>query len=128
MSSSSSDRDLKDLASIVRENTEQHSTNTVGIQGPNHEVSPELQICRDVLQVAKAQQAKHKEKKWSLSQTRKVGIGQVYGQVATSVQKFAGVGDNIAQFDPVHFGLPWAAVRLILPVSDLGERPMFSKR
>lgn len=128
VSSSSSDRDLKNFASVVREDIEQHSTIILGIQDSDLEVSPELQICRDVLQIAKAQQTRHKEKQWSLSQTRKVNIGQVYGQVATCVQKFVSVGDNIAQFDPVHFGLPWAAVRLILTVSKLGEQRMISKR
>lgn len=121
VSNSSSDRDLKDFAKVVRENVEQHSTIIVGIQDPNLEVSPELQICRDVLQVARTQQTKHKEKQWSLSQTRKVNIGQVYGQVATCVQKFVGVGDNLAQLDPVHFALPWAAIRLVLTVSKLGN-------
>lgn len=128
VSSSSSDRDLKNFANVVREDIEQHSTIIVGVQDSNPEVSPELQICRDVLQIAKAQQTKHKENEWSLSQTRKVNIGQAYGQVATYVQKFVGVGDSIAQFDPVHFGLPWAAVRLILTVSKLGEQRMIPKR
>ena len=127
VSSSSSDRDLKHFANVVREDIEQRSTIIVGVQDSNLQVSPELQICRHVLQVAKAQQNKHKEKEWSLSQTRKVNIGQVYGQVATYVQKFVGVGDNIAQFDPVHFALPWAAVRLILTVSKLREHRMISK-
>ena len=122
VSSSSSDRDLKNFASLVREDIEQHSTIVIGVQDPNLEDSPELQICRDVLQVAKAQQAKHREKQWSLSWTRKINVGQVYGQVATYVQKFVGVGDNIAQCDPVHFGLPWAAVRLILTVSNLEKQ------
>ena len=121
ISSSSSDQDLKRFASVVRESVEQHSSIIVGIQDPNLEVSPELQICHDVLQVAKAQQTKHKEKQWSLSQTRKVDIGQVYGQVATCVQKFVGVGDNLAQLDPVHFALPWAAIRLILTVRKSGS-------
>ncbi len=128
LSSSSSDRDLKEFTSVVRRDLEQHSTIVVGVEDPDHEVSPELQICRDVLHVAKAQQAQHKEQQWSLSQTRKVNIGQVYGQVATYVQKFVGVGDSIAQIDPVHFGLPWAAVRLILTVSRLEQQRISSRR
>lgn len=128
VSSSSSSGDLKDFARVVREDVEQQSIIISGRQDPNLKASPELQICRDVLLVAQAQQTKHKEMQWSVSPTRKVDIGQIYGQVASCVQKFVGVGDNIAQFDPMHFALPWAAVRLILTVRESAEHHVGSKR
>ncbi len=62
LSSSSSDRDLKDFTRVVRENLEQHSTIVGGVEDPNLKVSPELQIYRDILHFTKAQEAIHKEK------------------------------------------------------------------
>ena len=116
VASSGSDQDVKNFTNNVRESIKQYSTTSIGRQNP---VSPELEVCRDVLQIAQSQQLRYEEKRWSISSSRKIDVGEVYGQVATCVQKFVGVGDSIAQFDPVHFALPWAAVRFILTVRVL---------
>ena len=79
--------------------------------------SPGLKICTEVLQAARLQEAQYKEKKWKIPGRGEVELGDIYGRVADYVQKFVSVGDVASQIDPLHFGLPWAAVRLVLVVS-----------
>ena len=43
-------------------------------------------------------------------------IAHTYERIVNSVSKFVQVGDIVAQIDPVHVGLPWAGVRLVLQV------------
>ena len=86
--------------------------------------SPELKICSDILQVAIKQEAKSKEERWHLPGIGDINIANVFGQIASSVQKFVTVGDLLSQLDPIHVGLPWAGVRVILMVRinwNLGE-------
>lgn len=120
-SNSPSTSDLKGFANIIREDIQQKSSARVDAGSPDYQISPELQICRDVLQVAQDQETKFKDKKWYFSLSHNVNIGEVYGEVATWVQKFVGVGDIVAQIDPVHVGLPWAAIRLILTASPMAR-------
>jgi hypothetical protein len=44
------------------------------------------------------------------------GTSKILGQIASAVQDFVQIGDVIGQVDPLHAGLPWAGVRLILLV------------
>lgn len=45
-------------------------------------------------------------------------VRDVLEKIAKWVKKFVEVGDVAAQYDPGHAALPWAALRLILQVSD----------
>ena len=72
--------------------------------------SESLKLCWDVLQLAQRKGRECKGKQW-------VRVGEIYESVAKWVQKFVQVGDLMAQVDPLHVGLPWAAIRFILLVS-----------
>lgn len=80
--------------------------------------SSPLDICSEVLRLAKEQEARSQEKgTWHLIGTDNIAVRTFFGQIASSVQKFVSIGDVIAQVDPVHVGLPWAGVRIILLIS-----------
>ena len=90
--------------------------------GANHEAlttaaSPQLRVCEQVLNLTKEQEARSREETWRLPGAGDVAIRTFFGQIASSVQKFVSVGDVLAQVDPIHVGLPWAGVRMILLVS-----------
>ena len=78
---------------------------------------PQLRICKQVVELAEARQTRCQGKQWHLPGGRDIAPGEFFGRIASSVQKFVSVGDVIAQIDPIHVGLPWAGVRMILLVS-----------
>ena len=60
-----------------------------------------------------------KRRQWKLrkrSGGEPVVLRDVLGNIASWIDKFKEVGDNPANFDPVHAALPWAAVRFVLQV------------
>jgi hypothetical protein len=68
-----------------------------------------LGICRDVLQLAQKKGEECEGEPW-------VKVRGIYESIVKWVQKFVQAGDVVAQVDPVHVGLPWAALRFILQV------------
>lgn len=79
----------------------------------------EWRICNEVLQLAVEKQSQiHSDLRDPHSKSS-LRLNQIYGNIAEWVQKFVQIGDVIAQVDPVHVGLPWAAVRFILLVRSL---------
>lgn len=122
--SSTSSTDLTVFAKSVIEDLGQQSA--IGIYDPNHvsTISPELELSRQVWQLAKDLESKHKGKQWNVPMRGDISVSQLYGKVAIWAQKALSVGDFVAQIDPVHVGLPWAAVRLVLTVFKL--KPAFS--
>lgn len=68
-----------------------------------------LGICRDVLQLAQKKGEECEGEPW-------VKVRGICESIVKWVQKFVQVGDIVAQADPVHVGLPWAALRFILQV------------
>lgn len=79
--------------------------------------SPHLQLCDQILRLAKQQEAKSREEAWHIPGTNDVEVRTFLGQIGESVQKFIGVGDVLAQIDPIHVGVPWAGIRMLLQVS-----------
>lgn len=58
------------------------------------------------------------EKRWSISKNgRTVALGELAGKMMHWVDRFKEIGDAVAQLDPVHAALPWAAFRFLLEVS-----------
>lgn len=78
--------------------------------------SDQLQICQQVLDLANERRIQLRD---ATSNAAIEGVKSVYVRVVTWVSKFVFLGDVIAQVDPVHIGLPWAAIRAILVVSLL---------
>ena len=100
--------------------------------GPRHQsseasASPEWQLCREVLRVAESQRAEA-EKGGESVLTRQ--LRRAYSGIITWTQKFVALGDVVSQVDPVHIGLPWAAIRAVLIVGDPNpsERLFYSPR
>jgi hypothetical protein len=58
------------------------------------------------------------EKRWKY--TRKNGgvviLRDVFDKIIEWIDKFKQIGDTVAQYDPVHAALPWAAIRFLLQV------------
>ncbi|KAK0845389.1 hypothetical protein LTR03_007446 [Friedmanniomyces endolithicus] len=64
-------------------------------------------------------------KRWSWTyKGHKVYVHDQVDKVVELLDKFKSVGDVVANFDPIHVGLPWAGIRLILEValSDSRQR------
>ncbi|KAK1064327.1 hypothetical protein LTR74_008804 [Friedmanniomyces endolithicus] len=61
-------------------------------------------------------------KRWSWTyRGRKVYVHDQVDKVVQLLDKFKSVGDVVANVDPIHVGLPWAGIRLILEVSSAGD-------
>lgn len=57
------------------------------------------------------------EKRWTFTfGGREVTLKGEADKVVHWLNRFAGVGDIVANVDPVHIGLPWAGIRLLLVV------------
>lgn len=72
---------------------------------------------RNALEAAQKKQEECKSKKWTFSVgKRDVSLQDVAGKVISFLDGIKDVGDIIASVDPIHAGLPWAGIRLLLEV------------
>ncbi|KAJ8063425.1 hypothetical protein OCU04_008644 [Sclerotinia nivalis] len=85
---------------------EQHnSTNNIDI------------ILDDVYKLAKEKQNTCENKRWKFSYGKhRVVLRDVAEKVTSRLGRFTQIGDIIANVDPLHVGLPWAGIRLLLQV------------
>jgi hypothetical protein len=61
-----------------------------------------------------------KQKQWVLQWDQKsIVVRDQVERIVNPVQTFSKLGTTIAQFDPVHVGIPWAGVCAILTVRTL---------
>ena len=66
---------------------------------------------------AKEKQRYCVEKRWTFTvKGRKVVLKEKADKIVRWLDRFAKVGDVVANVDPVHVGLPWAGIRLLLEV------------
>ena len=86
-------------------------------------VAETIKVCPDAQ--AELQKVKEvaEEKGQSCNDEQYVHLGrspvrmrEIYENVANWARKFIQTGDLIAQVDPLHVGIPWAAVRFVLQV------------
>ena len=69
------------------------------------------------LTAAKEKQRCCIEKRWTFTFTgRTVVVKEEADKVVGWLNRFTAVGDVVANVDPVHVGLPWAGIRLLLEV------------
>ena len=69
------------------------------------------------LAAAKKKQRCCIEKRWRFTFTgRTVVLKEMADKVVGWLNRFTAVGDVVANVDPVHMGLPWAGIRLLLEV------------
>jgi len=57
-----------------------------------------------------------KEKTWKID-SREINVGKQSAKVLGLLRKIRSIGDVVANIDPVHVGLPWVGVRLLLEVN-----------
>ena len=71
------------------------------------------------LVAAKEKQRYCIEKRWTFTlKGRTIAVKEEADKVVGWLNRFAAVGDVVANVDPVHVGLPWAGIRLLLEVKD----------
>lgn len=92
---------------------------TPHVNGHTTRASPQLRLCDQVLSLAKEEEIKYRKDTWRSPGAGEVSVRAFFAQIASAVQRFVSVGDILAQIDPVHVGIPWAGVRMILLVSNL---------
>ena len=72
----------------------------------------------------KAAEAKQKiceDKQWSFQfRGHTVSLRDTADKVITLLEKFKTVGEVVACVDPLHAGLPWAGIKLLLQVYSMG--------
>jgi hypothetical protein len=56
---------------------------------------------------------------------QKVQLSKLADKIYVWLDKFKGIGDIVANVDPLHAGLPWAAIRLFLQVLDSGFNTLY---
>ena len=69
----------------------------------------------DTLGTARTLQQKCKDRKWMCGD-REVSVRQQADKVLQFLHRLKPVGDVVANIDPVHVGLPWAGIRVLLEV------------
>jgi hypothetical protein len=71
----------------------------------------------EALGYARELQQRYTNKRWSWNyKGRQVYLSDQADKVVQLFNRFKAVGDVVANVDPVHFGLPWAGIRVILKV------------
>ena len=76
------------------------------------------------LQAAKEKQRVCEEKRWRfIIAGRTIILKEVADKVVHWLSQFTEVGDAVANVDPIHVGLPWAGIRLLLQVA----RPRYER-
>ena len=69
------------------------------------------------LAAAKEKQRYCIEKRWKFTfRGRTVDVKEEADKVVSLLDRFKSVGDIVANVDPMHVGLPWAGIRLLLEV------------
>ena len=72
---------------------------------------------KQALAAAKEKQQYCTEKRWTFTfRGRTVIVKEEADKVVGWLNRFTAVGDVVANVDPVHMGLPWAGIRLLLEV------------
>ena len=78
-------------------------------------VSPRWQLCNEILRIAKSQKDNvNIGVETALAQR----VRRAYSGIVAWTQKFVALGDVLSQVDPVHIGIPWAAIRAVLIVCE----------
>lgn len=77
-------------------------------------------IIQHALSAAKQKQAICKAKRWTFTfGGRQVVLQEKADNIVKWLDRFKQVGDVASNADPVHVGLPWAGIRLLLEVSKM---------
>jgi hypothetical protein len=74
---------------------------------------------KEVLAVVQTKVSDAEKNRWVIKRSNgeTVVLRDLFSKMASWVQKFIDLGDMLAGIDPIHAGLPWAAIKVILQVS-----------
>ena len=100
------DQAVKRLQNPDQDILKQHnSTNNINV------------VLDDVYKLAKEKQSTCENKRWKFSYGKhRVVLRDVAEKVTSRLGRLTQIGDIIASVDPIHVGLPWAGIRLLLQV------------
>ena len=81
------------------------------------------EILEEVLSMVQGaeQTSRQKRWKWKNRKGEYVIIRDVFLKMVAWIERFKGIGDVIAQYDPGHAALPWAVARFVLQASHLSR-------
>ncbi|KAM0147384.1 hypothetical protein ACHAPG_010625 [Botrytis cinerea] len=110
------DQAVKRLQNRDQDIFKQHSsTNNINI------------VLDDVYKLAKEKQSTCENKRWKFSYGKhRVVLRDVAERVTSRLGRLTQIGDIIANVDPIHVGLPWAGIRLLLQVVTSDSHTMGS--
>ena len=108
--------ELQAIAKRLRDQSIPAKPLLTGSHGRSASVSPEWQLCNEILRMAESGQRSAKKGEETTLMQR---VQRAYSGIVAWTQKFVALGDVVAQVDPVHIGLPWAAIRAVLIVCGL---------
>ncbi|KAM0168541.1 hypothetical protein ACHAPF_010881 [Botrytis cinerea] len=84
-------------------------------------------VLDDVYKLAKEKQRTCENKRWKFSYGKhRVVLRDVAEKVTSRLGRLTQIGDIIANVDPIHVGLPWAGIRLLLQVVTSDSHTMGS--
>ena len=130
MDASEGDADVTTIKPLRRSNTTSLQIEYLWDQAVKHlseddrqqvDFSPDdkREALPEILAVVETEKTLMKGREWKLgkrSNGEPIVLRDVLGKIANWIDKLKEVGDNAANFDPVHAALPWAAVRFVLQV------------
>ena len=75
-------------------------------------------VLNEVLAAAneKKQQCKDKQWKYTRSNGTVIVFRDIFDKIVSWINKLTDIGNFVAQVDPVHAALPWAAIKFFLQV------------
>jgi hypothetical protein len=84
--------------------------------------TPISEVLETLMQIAQDKRRACESKRWTVKfREHVVVLSQVADKVIAWLDKFKQIGDIAANVDPLHAGLPWAGVRLLLQVCCKSE-------
>lgn len=88
----------------------------ISLRPSQNVVSRKIDILAAIQKIAEEQRLESIRKRWKVKKSdgEIVVLRDVMDKLILWIAKFKEVGDIAVQFDPVHAGLPWAALRFLL--------------
>ncbi len=75
-----------------------------------------------ILKAVQEKKKKCEEGRWTATfKGHEIALSDVADRVCTWLEKFKQIGDIVVNVDPLHAGVPWAGVRLLLQVRSDGS-------
>lgn len=104
---------------ILRNSVQQPSETFLGLGAVTIPASFHTHWPQRILELCKKRQADEQSRQWKFRLAgRDIRMGAMLDNIVRLLEKIKVVGDVAVNADPLHAGLPWAAMRLLLTVSE----------